>query len=57
MKKLGYHYGGVESSVLVRSTEKKLPLYRLGFFSRHRLGDKFWKEARKYSQDQRPLFE
>ena len=57
MKTLGYHFGGVEDSVLVRSTEKRLPLYRLGFFSRHRLGQKFWNETRKYGQDQRPLFE
>jgi three-Cys-motif partner protein len=57
MKKLGYRYGGVEDSVLVRSTEKHLPLYHLGFFSRHSLGQKFWNETRKYSQDQRPLFD
>ena len=57
MKSLGYRFGGVEDSVLVRSTEKRLPLYRLGFFSRHPLGQKFWNEARKYSQVQRSLFE
>ncbi len=37
------------------ATEKNLPLYRLGFFSRHPLGQKFWDETRKYSQDQRDL--
>lgn len=56
MRGLGYHHGGVEDSVLVRSTEKNLPLYRLGFFSRSTLGGQFWKQARKYSHPQMELF-
>jgi three-Cys-motif partner protein len=55
MSSLGYH-GKVEESVLVRSTEKNLPLYRLGFFSRSELGERFWKHAKKYSKDQIDLF-
>lgn len=52
MKKLGYLYGGILDTSLVRSTEKNLPLYHLSFFSRHKLGAKFWKQAMKYGTDQ-----
>jgi three-Cys-motif partner protein len=52
---LGYKYGGIDETVLVRSTEKNLPLYHLAFFSRNKLGGKFWTEARKYSNDQLKL--
>ena len=56
MKDLGYIYGGIDESVLIRSREKKLPLYRLGFYSRHSLGGRFWQEAKKYSANQINLF-
>lgn len=56
MKTLGYPYGGLDKSVLIRSREKNLPLYRLGFYSRNPLGGKFWEEARKSSTDQQSLF-
>jgi len=52
MSHLNYTHGGLEDSLLVRSSEKNLPLYRLGFYSRHALGGRFWKEARKYSDPQ-----
>lgn len=52
---LGYTHGGLQDSLLVRSTEKNLPLYRLGFYSRHELGKRFWKEARRYSNPQMDL--
>lgn len=55
MGHLGYIHGGLEDSLLVRSTDKNLPLYRLGFYSRHELGGRFWREARRYSQDQLSL--
>lgn len=48
MKALKYK-GGIGNAVMVRSTEKNLPLYRLGFFSRHERGEAFWREAKKYS--------
>lgn len=49
---LGYKYSGIDKTQQVRSTDKNLPLYRLAFFSRSDLGEKFWREARKYSNDQ-----
>jgi len=52
MQKLGYHYPGIESTQLIRSDEKNLPLYRLALFSRARLGENFWKETKKYSDPQ-----
>lgn len=55
MKRLGYLYEGFSSTHLVESTEKRLRLYRLALFSRHKLGTKFWKEGRKYSTPQRSL--
>lgn len=56
MKTLGYHHGDLRDSVHIRSSEKNLALYRLVFFSRHKLGKKFWDEARKYTNRQRTLF-
>lgn len=55
MSHLGFTYGGLQDSLLVRSTEKNLPLYRLGFYSRRELGRRFWKEARRYSNPQLDL--
>ncbi len=55
MRVLNYFYEGLADMVHVRSTEKNLPLYNLAFFSRNELGRKFWKEARKYSDDQLDL--
>jgi three-Cys-motif partner protein len=57
MKTLGYRYEGFHYSHLVRSTEKKLRLYRLVLFSRHELGEKFWKQAQKSATPQRSLFD
>lgn len=57
MKGLGYRYEGLHYSHLVRSTEKKLRLYRLVLFSRHELGEKFWRQVRKYAPAQRGLFD
>jgi three-Cys-motif partner protein len=56
MRKLGYYYLGIDSTQLIRSSEKNLPLYRLALFSRSELGERFWKETRKYSDPQMNLF-
>ncbi|MCJ7486867.1 MAG: three-Cys-motif partner protein TcmP [Candidatus Aminicenantes bacterium] len=56
MKSLGYIYGGLFETLMVRSTKKNLPLYRLGFYSRNKLGERFWKDAKKYSDPQMSLF-
>ena len=56
MEQLGYNYAGIESTQLIRSTEKNLPLYRLALFSRDKLGERFWRETRKYSDPQMNLF-
>lgn len=55
MNRLGYIYAGIEETVLIRSDEKNLPLYRLAFFSRNATGQKFWTEAKKYSNNQLQL--
>jgi len=55
MRKLGYAYGGVDTSVDVRIPGKNVRLYRLGFFSRSKLGGTFWTEARRYSTGQTEL--
>lgn len=57
MGKMGHKYGGLDHSTLTRATEKNIAIYRLGFFSKHELGEKFWKEALKASIDQRSLFD
>ncbi len=56
MRRLGYRVGGLNESVLIRSREKNLPLYRLGFYCRRDLGERFWQETKKYSTDQQNLF-
>lgn len=57
MKALKYIYDGLSDMMSIRSTEKNLPLYHLAFFSRSAMGAAFWKEAKKYSNDQLSLFE
>ncbi len=52
MQSLEYIYNGLSDMMLVRSTDKNLPLYHLAFFSRHKRGYEFWQEAKKYSDDQ-----
>ena len=56
MQSMGYKHADIDDPVLVRSDEKNVPLYRLVFFSRHRLGQKFWKETKKWSDPQLKLF-
>ena len=57
MKSLGYLYGGLPESVIVRWKLRNLKLYLLGLYCRHELGEQFWKDAKKYSGDQQNLFE
>lgn len=52
MEKLGYRAHADEQTQLIRATDKHLPIYRLAFFSRHELGERFWKEVRKYATPQ-----
>jgi len=52
MEGLKYIYSGISDTKLIRSDERKLPLYRLAFFSRHPVGKDFWGEAKKYSDPQ-----
>ena len=52
MKKLGYVYTGVADTQLIRHHKKGLPLYRLAFFSRHKLAKKFWQDIKKSSYSQ-----
>ncbi len=56
MTGLGYNYIGVHDMVLVRHPKKNYPLYRLAFFSRHGLGQRFWQQAKITAQGQLPLF-
>ncbi len=52
METIGYINPGLESAVPVRSDEKNLLLYRLALYSRHPLGNKFWRHAKKYTNPQ-----
>jgi len=49
MRCLKYLDHAAEQAQLIRSDEKNLPLYRLAFFSRHKLGERFWKQVKKYA--------
>jgi three-Cys-motif partner protein len=57
MSGLRYINPGMEHCCAIRSDEKNLLLYRLTLYSRNKLGKKFWKETKKYSDPQRQLFE
>lgn len=57
MHSLDYSYGGVDETVLFKIPVKNVRLYRLAFFSRHRLGEQFWRQARKYSTNQLSLLD
>lgn len=56
MRSMRYLEPEVEHTHLIRSDEKNLSLYRLAFYSRHPLAQKFWSETSKYSTSQLPLF-
>jgi three-Cys-motif partner protein len=56
MEAIGFAHGGFKELAQIKWQQKNLPLYHLGFFSRHELGGKFWKEARRYGSDQQDLF-
>lgn len=55
MSALGYLYEGAHDMQEIRFDEKNVPLYHLAFFSRHPLGQKLWREARKAESGQRML--
>jgi three-Cys-motif partner protein len=52
MHRLDYMDPALKETLLIRSDEKNLPLYRLALYSKHKLGAKFWKETKKYSDPQ-----
>ncbi|MBI4726834.1 three-Cys-motif partner protein TcmP [candidate division TA06 bacterium] len=56
MGDLGYKQNEDHESVLVRNQQRKAPLYRLAFFSKHDLGKTFWKETKKYGNPQTNMF-
>ena len=57
MVHLGYFPAGLERMKEVRSDEKNLPLYHLGFFSKHPRDYQFWDQVLKYGTDQLSLFQ
>jgi len=52
MEALDYIDPGLERLVPIRSQDKNLLLYRLGLYSRNKLGTKFWTETQKYTNPQ-----
>jgi hypothetical protein len=57
MKRLGFIYNGPGEEVSVYLPTKNRKLYHLAFYSKNELGMKFWRTARKGSDDQLGLFE
>jgi three-Cys-motif partner protein len=55
MAGLGYHYDGLADTEEI-DNGKNAPIYRLAFFSRHPLGDDFWKKCRRSADRNRWLF-
>jgi three-Cys-motif partner protein len=52
MQTLDYIDPGLKEAIMIRSDDRNLPLYRLALYSKHKLGSKFWKETKKYSDPQ-----
>ena len=52
MARLGYIAPHINDTATIHSHDKNLLLYRLALYSKHPLGDKFWKQARKYADPQ-----
>lgn len=55
MAGIGYLPMPLDQMVKIRSFDKRLPLYYLAFFSRHKTGLKFWREVLRYANDQLEL--
>jgi three-Cys-motif partner protein len=55
MQRLGYIYNRPGDEVLVTLPQKKVKLYYLAAYSRHPLGSKFWREAKRTSSPQLKL--
>ena len=53
MQTLDYIDPGIKEAIMIRSDDRNLRLYRLALYSKHKLGPKFWKETKKYSDPQR----
>lgn len=56
MNKLGFIYNGPGEEVAIHLPVKNVKLYHLAFYSKNPLAMKFWKQARKYSDEQMDLF-
>jgi len=52
MQTLDYIDPGLKEAIMIRSNDTNLPLYRLALYSKHKVGLKFWKETKKYSDPQ-----
>ncbi|WP_116128467.1 three-Cys-motif partner protein TcmP [Lewinella sp. IMCC34183] len=50
------NYKEPEKKQLIKSHSRNLALYYLAFYSKHPLGNKFWKEMQKYTDNQLGLF-
>jgi three-Cys-motif partner protein len=57
MERIGYARPKASDAHKVETESGSVPLYYLLFFSKHALGYKFWREALKYSETQRSLFD
>lgn len=56
MVRIGYVRPKDTDFQIVRVGDSKVGLYYLGFYSKNEVGYKFWREAIKYSTEQRSLF-
>jgi three-Cys-motif partner protein len=57
MKRLDFIYEGPGDEVTIFLPRKNVKLYHLAFYSKNELALRFWRQARKYSDEQMGLFE
>jgi three-Cys-motif partner protein len=55
MEQMGYLSNSTDRMYLVKTDEKRLPIYYLAFFSKHKRGYEFWDQVLKYSTEQTSL--
>lgn len=57
MEEIGYLHTSTDRMYLVKTDERRLPIYYLAFFSKHNRGYQFWDQVLKYSTEQTDLLD
>lgn len=56
MGELGYIVPKASQTISIKNSKNR-SIYRLSYYSRSKLGHKFWRETKKYTNPQKELFD